>query len=153
MWQCSRQHENREEAKFCGKCGERRVIRVHCAQCGAVVEPEDSFCTNCGHPRENAAESAPPPSPAPEPAVATPPASEPKPALEPPSKAEEPVTFSFGGAIIEMKEPPDAPKTSGSGPVRRARPANEGLTPTQSAILSFIVFAVLLGLALYFITR
>jgi hypothetical protein len=68
------------------------------------------------------------------------------------TQAEQPVTFSFGGAIIEMKASPDLPRATG-GPVRRSRPANEGLTPAQSAILSFIVIAVLLGLALYFITR
>jgi hypothetical protein len=152
MWQCSRQHENREEARFCGKCGERRVLRVHCTQCGAVVEPEDFFCTSCGHPRESAPESAAPPlTPPPEPAPAPP--APPAAAAAPPTPTKpEPITFSFGGAVIEM-EPTAAAAPKEPGAIRRRPPAPENLSPVQSAILSFLVIAVLLGLALYFITR
>lgn len=178
MWQCSHQHENRDSAKFCGKCGEPRVVRVPCARCGSILEPEDIFCTACGHPRE-AVEQAPPlpppvrepepapaprvqpaPAPVPPPVEAKPPAepeAAPVPEAEPPDAEppeaepkEEPVTFSFGGAVIEMKESPEAAKST--GPIRR-RPPAEGVSPMQSAILSFIVIVVLFGLALYFITR
>lgn len=138
MWQCSQQHENRDAAKFCSKCGEVGATPVKCSQCGSALEPEDLFCTSCGHrldPEPAALASA-----VPEAAVATA-------ALEVP-KPDEPVTFSFGGTIVTMKDdlakPDKAAKVSASG---------GKMSSAQSAILSFVLIAVVLGLAFYLITR
>jgi hypothetical protein len=42
---------------FCGKC----LKPVPCAECSAMVEPEWSFCANCGWPRQTAPAPAPKP--------------------------------------------------------------------------------------------
>ena len=169
MWQCSQQHENRDEAKFCGKCGEKRETRVSCSACGSKLEPEDVFCTSCGHreaaktveppkapvqpphPVEPARTAVPAPAvPAPKEEPAQPPAAPPPPveaAVEPPP-ADEPVTFSFGGAKIEMidAKSPRAPKPAASA---RGR----GMSSMVSAIMGFVLIAAVLGAAFYLITR
>ena len=38
------------EARFCPFCG-KGLMPVPCAECSAMVEPEWSFCANCGWPR------------------------------------------------------------------------------------------------------
>jgi len=70
---------------------------------------------------------------------------------------EEPVTFSFGGMSIAMKDDPTKPekavksaKAGGSGSTT-ARAG--GMSATQSAILSFVLIAAVLGLAFYLVTR
>ena len=46
--QCPKcQLENREGAKFCGKC-RAKLLRV-CPQCGNENTPENNFCDECGH--------------------------------------------------------------------------------------------------------
>jgi len=40
-------HENPEEAKFCGKCGEK--LFLVCPQCGSENTPGNNFCNECGH--------------------------------------------------------------------------------------------------------
>ncbi len=59
---------------------------------------------------------------------------------------DEPVTFSFGGAKIAMKEPGKPDKVK---PPKRA----SGMNSTVSAILSFAVIALVLFLAFYLITK
>ncbi len=146
MWQCSQQHENKDEAKFCGKCGEKRETRVSCPACGTKLEPDDVFCTSCGQPRK--VEPAPAPVPVvaePPPTPVAPPAS---PVVEPPPAAEEPVTFSFGGAkiaMIDAKSPP---------PAKAATVARSGgMSPMLSAILGFVLIGAVLGLAFYLVTH
>lgn len=162
MWQCSRQHENKDEAKFCGKCGEKRETRVLCSACGAQLEPEDVFCTSCGHPRKaepapaSVAVAVPPQTPAPVTPPPTPVAPSPvpvassptEPAVEPPPPVEEPVTFSFGGAKIEMIDgkSPRAAKATASA-------RKQGMSPMLSAILGFVLIAAVLGAAFYLVTR
>jgi hypothetical protein len=155
MWQCSRQHDNKDEAKFCGKCGEKRETRASCTACGAKLEPEDVFCTSCGHPRKQEAVPAPMPAPVPVPAavpevpppvpVEPPP---PEPAVEPQPPAEEPVTFSFGGAKIEMI---DGKSPKAAKPATSAR--RGGANQMVSAIMGFLLIAAVLGAAFYLITR
>ena len=41
------QFENPEEAKFCGKCGEK--LFLICPQCGSENTPGNNFCNECGH--------------------------------------------------------------------------------------------------------
>ena len=41
------QSENSEEAKFCGKCGEK--LFLICTQCGSENTPGNNFCNECGH--------------------------------------------------------------------------------------------------------
>jgi class 3 adenylate cyclase len=41
------QHENPEEAKFCGKCGKKLFLM--CPQCGSENTPGNNFCNECGH--------------------------------------------------------------------------------------------------------
>ena len=41
------QFENREGAKFCGKC--RAKIVLICPECKAENPPENSYCNECGH--------------------------------------------------------------------------------------------------------
>jgi hypothetical protein len=151
MWHCTQQHENREEAKFCSKCGEKRVTRTVCSKCGSLLEPEDVFCTSCGHPRD--AEQQPPPASAPVTPKAHAPMEVPVPqaqvianAPQQQPEAEKPVTFSFGGATIAMKDDskPDTAKP--------ARP-RKGMSAAMSGILSFVLIAAVLGAALYLITR
>ena len=64
--------------------------------------------------------------------------------FEPPP-ADEPVTFSFGGGLVEMKDDskPDTMQVAGGGRMSSA----------QTAILSFVLFAAVLGAALYFVSR
>jgi eukaryotic-like serine/threonine-protein kinase len=40
------QVENREERKFCSKCG--KPLQIICPSCKAVNEPEENFCGECG---------------------------------------------------------------------------------------------------------
>jgi Double zinc ribbon len=162
MWQCSQQHDNREEAKFCSKCGEKRETRVYCPECGSLLEPGDMFCTSCGHPRDtepktvSAPATAPPtyvraapiepPAPRPvEAAVAAPPR-EPNPG--------EPLTFSFGGAKLAMGDNPKRPESAVTTVLANtpATPAG-GMSSAKSMIIGFAVSAAVLGLAFYLITR
>jgi hypothetical protein len=150
MWQCSRQHDNREEAKFCAKCGEKRVVRVLCQACAAVLEPDDVFCTSCGHKRDAQPAAAPvqAPEPAPVPVATTSPEPPAAPTVAP--KAEPPgesFSFSFGGTTIESV----GPESKAKAPSKAA--GSGGRNPFVTAILSFVVFAVLLGAALYFLSR
>jgi hypothetical protein len=62
-----------------------------------------------------------------------------------PRSEDEPVTFSFGGAIIEMKDD--------TKPENAAQGSGGGMSSAQTAILSFVLFAAVLGLALYFVSR
>ena len=39
--------ENKDDAKYCRKCGKR--LALACPECGAEVEQDDEFCSNCGH--------------------------------------------------------------------------------------------------------
>jgi len=175
MWQCSQQHENRDEAKFCGKCGEKHVTPVHCSECGSLLEPDDEFCTSCGHRRDAAPKLAPPtpavaavapvaatpiekPVPLVKAAAAATPIEAPTPEEPTPEEpqAEEPVTFSFGGMSIAMKDDPskpDKPKAAKAGGSSSAGARGRGMSPTQSAILSFVLIAAVLGLAFYFVTH
>ena len=41
------QFENREEARFCLKCGEK--LELQCPQCGKTLPIEAEFCDECGH--------------------------------------------------------------------------------------------------------
>ena len=41
------QHENREGAKFCNKCGHK--FEVNCPSCGNSNPPGSAFCDECGH--------------------------------------------------------------------------------------------------------
>lgn len=157
MWQCSQQHENRENSKFCSRCGEKRVVPFYCSQCGSLLEPEDVFCTSCGQRRDAEPEVAAAPSAAVEVPVAKPPAPvapevpAPAPGVAPP---EEPVTFSFGGAKIAMGNDPRKPPNVVAAPAGSAQPVRRGrLTPTQSAILGFVVSAAVLGLAFYLVNH
>jgi len=124
------------------------VIKALCSQCGTMLEPEDAFCTSCGHRRD--AEPVPTPPPVISPVeVAAPPAPPTVAPVEEP-KAEEPVTFSFGGTMVAMKDDSKSPekpaKVGGGAPGR-------GMSSTQSAILSFVLIAVVLGVAFYFVTK
>jgi hypothetical protein len=163
MWQCSQQHENREEAKFCAKCGERRVERVICAACGTVLEPTDIFCISCGYkvevkraPFAAPVVIAPPPPPPPPPvaepvavpvaAIATPApppvvaVTEPAtPAPTPDASQPEEFSFSFGGTTIGTKTPVKQVKKSKS--------------PMTTGIMSFVVLGVLLLIAIYLLSR
>ena len=162
MWQCSQQHENREEAKFCAKCGEKRVERVICSACNSVLEPDDVFCVICGLKRGVAApvfESLPLPAPVVVPRAAPPPVVEPPIAPappvvtaappvvpiappEPPAAAPptgESFSFSFGGATIGAQTP-----------VKKVKPAK---SPMATGMLSFVVLGVLLLVALYLLSR
>jgi hypothetical protein len=138
MWQCSQHHENRDGAKFCAKCGEKRIENVVCSACATTLEPEDEFCTSCGlkrggQPAAPPIEShvveaaAPPAAPPPAPAAASAPAAE-------------PFRFNFGGAVIEASDEPKKPKKSAKSPM-------------TTAALSFVLFAVLLVIALYLASR
>ena len=51
------QHENREGAKFCIKCG--RNLESVCPQCGKDLPAEAVFCDGCGHDLTQAAPSQP----------------------------------------------------------------------------------------------
>jgi RNA polymerase subunit RPABC4/transcription elongation factor Spt4 len=53
------------DARFCPFCG-KPLKPVPCAACGAAVEPEWSFCPDCGSPRPALGAAAPPPPPGPE---------------------------------------------------------------------------------------
>jgi len=83
----------------------------------------------------------------------------PEPAPEPPPAApaeepaqDEPVTFSFGGAKIAMKEEALKPAKS-AAKIERAPDKRDAISSTQYAILSFVLIAAVLGAAFYFITR
>ena len=41
------QFDNREGAKFCGKC--RAKLLWVCSQCNSENPPENNFCDECGH--------------------------------------------------------------------------------------------------------
>ena len=41
------QYDNRENAKFCKKCGTK--LELVCPACGYPVEPDSIFCDECGH--------------------------------------------------------------------------------------------------------
>ena len=49
--------DNREGAKFCGKCREKLLWL--CPQCGNENSPENTFCDECGQDRKEAQESPP----------------------------------------------------------------------------------------------
>ena len=49
--------ENREGAKFCGKC-RAKLLRV-CSQCGNENTPENDFCDECGHELKDPKEGPP----------------------------------------------------------------------------------------------
>lgn len=155
MWQCSQQHENREEAKFCSQCGEKRVTRVYCSECGSLLEPEDVFCTSCGHRRDVEPKPAVvSPTPVVPTSVEQPREAAPVAALPNNPSPAEPVTFSFGGAKIAMgdnpkRQEPAVKTVPASAPTARSG----GMSSTQSAILGFLVSAAVLGLAFYLITR
>jgi hypothetical protein len=154
MWHCSQQHQNRDEAKFCGKCGEHRDTRPRCSECGSSLEPEDSFCTSCGQPRATEAKlAAPTPAPV-APVEASIEASVTK--ASPVSvelKADEPVTFSFGGMSIAMKDDPGKPDKTAKASGTSAGARSGRMSSTTSAILSFLLIAAVLGLAFYLVTR
>ena len=40
------QFENREGAKFCGKCGHK--FEITCPECGTENQAENNFCDECG---------------------------------------------------------------------------------------------------------
>ena len=40
--------ENRNQAKFCRKCGTSLGVRLRCVQCGAENPGDSVFCTECG---------------------------------------------------------------------------------------------------------
>src|SRR3990170_3724085 len=41
-------HENREDRRFCTRCG--AALAPVCASCGAAADPGESFCGACGKP-------------------------------------------------------------------------------------------------------
>jgi predicted amidophosphoribosyltransferase len=46
--QCPKcQFENREEAKFCKKCGNK--LELPCPSCGNPYQSDIIFCDECGH--------------------------------------------------------------------------------------------------------
>ena len=161
MWQCSQHHDNKEEAKFCSKCGEKRETRVYCPECGSLLEPDDMFCTSCGHPRDtepkpvSAPATAPPAyvraalieptDPRPVEAVVDAPPKEPN--------AAEPVTFSFGGAKLAMGDTPKRTEAALTVPANMPPPRGGGMSSVQSMIIGFVVSAAVLGLAFYLVTR
>lgn len=167
MWQCSQQHDNKEEAKFCSKCGEKRITRVYCSECGSLLEPEDLFCTSCGHRRDtepkltsarDAASISPVVPPQVEQPVVPPAQTAPRAASSEGPSPEQPAAFRFGGRLIEMKDdgtnPEPAPvraSTSGGNTLASAR--SGGMSSMKSGILGFVVSAAVLGLAFYLITR
>ena len=51
------QFENREGAKFCGKC--RAKLSPICPSCGSENSPENIFCDECGHDLQKAKEAPP----------------------------------------------------------------------------------------------
>ncbi|MFC1886870.1 AAA family ATPase, partial [Thermodesulfobacteriota bacterium] len=51
------QFENREGAKFCGKC--RAKLSPICPSCGSENPPENIFCDECGHDLQKAKEAPP----------------------------------------------------------------------------------------------
>ena len=38
--------DNPDEARFCGKCGER--LSLICPECGSENTPDNNFCNECG---------------------------------------------------------------------------------------------------------
>lgn len=49
MATCSQGHENKDGAKFCGKCGERvEGGKIDCPHCSAEVDSKAKFCNKCG---------------------------------------------------------------------------------------------------------
>ncbi len=49
--------DNKERAKFCGKCGAK--LALVCAQCGSENDSENSYCNECGHNLTRPKESPP----------------------------------------------------------------------------------------------
>ncbi len=46
---CSQGHENKEDAKFCNKCGERvGGGKIECPHCNAELDSKAKFCNKCG---------------------------------------------------------------------------------------------------------
>ncbi len=41
-------HENREDATFCGGCGAALAVELVCASCGRSNPPDQKFCDSCG---------------------------------------------------------------------------------------------------------
>jgi hypothetical protein len=52
-----RRFDNREGAKFCGKC--RDKLLWLCPQCGTENSPENTFCDECGYDLKESQESPP----------------------------------------------------------------------------------------------
>lgn len=83
------------------------------------------------------------------PVVAAPaPPVEPPPTASPASNEPEPVTFSFGGAKIEMKDDPSKPDRLVT-PRRKQSKWSSMIT----TVMSFALIAAVLWIALYLITR
>ena len=178
MWQCSQQHENKEEAKFCSKCGEKRVVQVYCTECGTLLEQDDLFCTSCGHQRDTQPQVMAKPAPVtpvvqapivstpvvlPTPvvpaqvvqSVVSPAQTVPPTALPQESIAEEPVSFRFGGALIPMGAEPQKQQQT-ARPMAGSVPPSAGIggmSSVQSAILGFVAILVVLGLVFYLVGR
>ncbi len=51
------QFENREEAKFCKKCGNK--LELICPSCTHPYQPDSIFCDECGHDLREAKPAAP----------------------------------------------------------------------------------------------
>ena len=43
-------HENPENSRFCGHCGEELAVESTCTGCGQQVPPKSRFCNQCGTP-------------------------------------------------------------------------------------------------------
>ena len=51
------QFENREGAKFCGKCGHK--FEITCPECGTKNQAKNNFCDECGSKLSLSLESVP----------------------------------------------------------------------------------------------
>ena len=61
-------HENSNDAGFCGDCGRTLSEEVTCPKCGRLFPPGERFCQGCGN-RLSDALSTPTPTPTPLPAL------------------------------------------------------------------------------------
>jgi hypothetical protein len=66
---------------------------------------------------------------------------------------EEPVTFRFGGALIEMKDDAPRPKAAAIPADEIPTPVERHSNPVLAAILGFVIIAVVLGVVFYLITQ
>lgn len=49
-WECVCGQRNTGSAMYCENCGEKRIDRTKCENCGATIKYGSSFCSSCGAP-------------------------------------------------------------------------------------------------------